>query len=298
MGNHIFNEDPVTGHVRHTAISRLLVTDAGFADSVGLQTEELGPAGTWVIGAWDKWGQDAIEPNQTGFALLNQTELSTFEVLAKYPDRGRRFGSAMHFCTADGSWDLRHMLGAYDWRTLDRAGARVVDVGGGKGSVSQFLARHTSQVRFLVQDLPHVVPAAREDLPAELQGRVEFEVHSFLEPQASEDPAPDAFLLRWVLHDWPDAYSVRILRALVPAMRPGARVLIYEYVLADEPVTDLAGRFGAQMDMIMGAVFNGRERRRAEYQRLLEQSDRRFVLEAVRQPEGSTMSMVEVSWKA
>ena len=297
MGNHIFDEDPCTGRVRHTAISRLLATDSGFADSIGLQTEELGPAGTRVIDALNEWGQEAKEPNQTGFALLNQADTSIFEVLAKHPERGRRFGSAMHFYTADDCWDLRFMLKAYDWSTLDRADARIVDIGGGKGSVSQYLARQTSRVRFLVQDLPYVVPAAKEELPAELKERVDFEVHNFLEPQAPE-PVPDAFLLRWILHNWPDAYCVNILKALVPAMRPRTKVLIYDYVLADEPVKDLVGRIGLQMDMIMMTGFNGRERRRAEYEKLLAQSDERFVLEAVRRPEGSTMSMVEVSWRA
>ena len=297
MGNHIFDEDPNTGHVRHTAVSRLLATNAGFADSVGLQTEELGPAGTRVIDAWDKWGPEGREPNETGFALFNNTELPIFGILGANPARAHRFGNAMHFYTSDGSWDLRHLLGAFDWSTLDRDEALVVDVGGGKGSVSQFLARHTARVRFLVQDLGHVVPTAREELPAELAGRIEFTVHDFFEPQPLQ-PTPDAFLLRWILHDWPDAYCVRILQALVPALRPGNRVLIYEYVLADEPVRDLEGRFGVQLDMIMCAGFNGRERRRAEYELLLARSDKRFVLEAVRRPKGSTMSMIEVVWKS
>ena len=297
MGNHIFDEDQRTGRVRHTAISRLLATDSGFADHIGLQTEELGPAGTRVIEALDKWGQEDDEPNQTGFALLNETESSIFEVLGKHPDRANRFGNAMRFYTANDGYDLRHLLNAYDWSTLDRKGVRVVDIGGGKGSVSQYLARHTSQVQFLVQDLPYVVPAAKEELPIELKGRVDFEVHDFLELQAPE-PAPNAFLLRWILHNWPDSYCIRVLKGLVPAMRPGSKVLIYDYVLADEPVRDLEGRFGLQMDMIMITGFNGRERRRAEYEKLLAQSDERFVLDAIRQPKGSTMSMVEVSWKA
>ena len=296
MSNHIFDEDPATGHVRHTAISHLLATNTGFADSVGLQIEELGPAGTRVIDAWNKWGPEAREPNQTAFALLNNTELPIFDVLGAHPARAQRFGSAMHFYTRDGRWDLPHMLNAYDWGTLDRDGALVIDIGGGKGSISQFLARHTAHVRFLVQDLAHVVPTAREELPAELAGRVEFMIHDFFKPQPPQS-TPDAFLLSWILHNWPDEYCVRILRALVPVLRPGNRVLIYEYVLADEPVRDLEGRFGLQLDMIMCAAFNGRERRRAEYELLLARSDERFVLEAVRRAKGSTMSIIEVVWK-
>ena len=297
MSNHFFDENPVTGRVRHTAASRLLVTNTGLADSVGLQTEELGPAGSRLVDAWDKWGQDTKEPNRTAFALVNETNGSIFDVLAKNPERGRRFNSSMRFYTSDYTWDLRHILSAYDWKALDRSGALVVDVGGGNGQVSQFLARNTNKLSFLVQDLPHVVPSARDELPAELKGRVEFAVHSFLERQKLST-SPDAFLLRWILHDWPDAYCVRIMQSLVPAMRPGTKVLIYEYVLDDAPVRDLNGRVGLQLDMIVSACFNGQERRRADFEKLLALSDERFVLETIRKPEGSTMSLVEVTWKA
>ena len=296
MSNHIFDEDPATGHVRHTAVSRLLATNSGFADGIGVQIEEHAPASTRVIDAWNKWGQDANEPYQTAFALLNQMEAPTFEILAKYPERARRFDGAMQFWTADDSWDLRHMLNTYDWEALDRPGALVVDIGGGKGQVSQFLARHTLYIRFQVQDLLHVVPSAVKELPAELAERVEFKAHNFLEPQPSTPPS-DAFLLRWILHNWPDAYCMRLLRALVPAMRPGVKLLIYELVTPDAPVRDLTGRIVTQMDIMMASCFGGRERRRLDFEILLRQSDERFVLEAIRRSEGATMSMVEVGWK-
>lgn len=301
MSNHIFDEDPTTGHVRHTAASRLLVTKPEFADAVGLESEELAPAAAHVIRAWDKWGQDAAvsEPSRTGFALANGTEQHIFEILAAQPERAKRFAGAMDFYKSDDAWDLRHILEVYDWKTqLDWPGSRVIDVGGGKGTVSQFLTRHTDHARFLVQDLPHVVTAARVELPHELSSRVEFAPHNFLEPQDfTSATLPDAFLLRWILHDWPDNYCVRILRSLVPAMQPGTKLLIYESVIDDLPVRDLSGRFGLQLDMVMGACFNGRERRRVDFEKLLEESDERFVLKAVRKASGSTMGMIEVTWK-
>jgi hypothetical protein len=73
--------------------------------------------------------------------------------------------------------------------------------------------------------------------------------------------------------------------------------LIYEYVLEDGPVTDLTGRFGFLMDMIMATLFNGQERTTRDFKRVLKAADERFVLEGVRRPEGSTMSVVEVGWR-
>ena len=143
--------------------------------------------------------------------------------------------------------------------------------------------------------MTHVEPATIAKLPADLKNRVNFEVHDFLQPQTIAPPT--AFLLRWILHDWPDAYCVRILKGLVPAMRERTKLLIYENVMSDEPVRDLSGRMNTKIDVAVGACLNGKERRRAEHQRLLARSDRRFGLEAVRKREGSTMSVLEVTWK-
>lgn len=79
-------------------------------------------------------------------------------------------------------------------------------------------------------------------------------------------------------------------------MRKGSKVLIYEYVLEDGPVTDLTARFGFQMDGIMATFFNAQERTAREFERVLTAADKRYVVEAVRRPKGSTMSIVEVGW--
>jgi hypothetical protein len=41
----------------------------------------------------------------------------------------------------------------------------------------------------------------------------------------------DAYILRTVLHNWADKYCIMILRALVPALKPGARILINDICL-------------------------------------------------------------------
>jgi hypothetical protein len=51
--------------------------------------------------------------------------------------------------------------------------------------------------------------------------------HDFFEPQTV---VADIYLLRWILHNWSDKHCVRILRALTPALKPGARIVINEDV--------------------------------------------------------------------
>jgi hypothetical protein len=42
-----------------------------------------------------------------------------------------------------------------------------------------------------------------------------------------------ANLLRYVLHDWPDDYCNRILRALMPTMATGIGLVVQGYVLPE-----------------------------------------------------------------
>lgn len=297
MGSNVFDEDPETKHVRHTAASRLLATDQGFCDAVGLELEDIAPASSKIIDVWDKYGQDSSEQAESAFSLYNETDKTVYAVLASQPQRGRRFGGAMRFFTKGDSWDLRHMLASFDWTSVDKPGDVLVDIGGGNGQISQYLARHTSKTRFVVQELPHVVSEAPAQLPEDLRSRVDFVVHDFFTPQTMDRP-PAAFLLRYILHNWSDKHSVRILKNLVPAMRKGSKVLIYEYVLEDGPVTELTARFGFQMDGIMATFFNAQERTAREFELLLMTADKRYVVEAVRRPKGSTMSIVEVGWSS
>ncbi|KAJ3578712.1 hypothetical protein NPX13_g1853 [Xylaria arbuscula] len=294
MGSHVFTEDPETQRVRHTASSRRLATDQIFSDAVGLEIDDLGPASSRLINVWEKYAQDIAEPSLSAWSMFNETDKPIFAVFASQPERARRFGGAMRHFTKGDSWDLRHLLTSFDWSSIDKPGAKVVDIGGGNGQISQYLARHTTNVHYIVQDLAHVVSQAPSQLPSELKGRIEFVEHDFFTPQTMEPPA--AFLMRYVLHNWADRYAIRILQNLVPAMRKGSKVLIYEYVLEDRSITDLTGRFGFQMDAIMATIFNAQERTAAEYERILKETDSRFVVEAVCRPDDSTMSIVEVGW--
>jgi hypothetical protein len=81
----------------------------------------------------------------------------------------------------------------------------------------------------VVQDLPKVVEDAKTKLPAETSNRVTFQAHDFFEEQPVKNA--DIYYFRWILHDWSDKYCVKILQALIPALKPGARLLFSERCL-------------------------------------------------------------------
>lgn len=293
MPMNIFDESG-PGQVCHTAISRLLVENEGYYNSIGLQLEDLGPASLKLIEAWEKFGADAGEPNQSAFSLCNGGR-SLFTVLAEEPERANRFDSAMKFAVEDKDFNFFDVVKAFDWSGLDKPGSRLIDLGGGYGQISQALAKHTHNLAFTIQDLPHVIEQGKVALPSEFNGRISFEAQSFMEPQPSKDP-PDAYLISRCLHNWSEYHSAAILRNLIPGLKSGSKVLIWDSVLEDKPVKKLSEKFNLQQDFIMATVSNGKDRSVEDFRQLLELSDNRFKIENVRKPEGCKLSMLEVSW--
>ncbi|KAI4277153.1 MAG: hypothetical protein L6R38_005497 [Xanthoria sp. 2 TBL-2021] len=292
MSSHIFTS-PTYDTVAHTASSRLFITLPDFHEGIGLQADELAPVAAKTVDAVRTFN-DSGEPYETAFALQN--EMPIFEVLGKYPERGRRFGAAMRCYTKGEGYDLRHLVEGYDWRSIDHPGAVVVDVGGGHGSVSQALARATKDIQYVVQDLQGTIEQAKKELPAdEFAGRIEFKEHDFFTEQSVKEA--DVYLMRWILHDWSDGYCVKILKRLVPALegKRESRIVLFEYVLPEVPETRLTERMGTNLDMIMLSVFNGAERTKREFEHLLEAAHPRLRMTKVVKPEGSAMSIIEVA---
>ena len=289
----IFDETD-SGRVTHTAISGLLATDEGYYNAIGLQVEDLGPASSNLIEAWQTYGDDAGEPDQSAFSMYNGGR-SLFTVLAEEPERAHRFDAAMKYCVEDRNFKFFDVVNAFDWSDLDKPGARIIDLGGGYGQVSQTLAQNTQNLAFTIQDLPHVVDQGRKALPKELDGRVIFEAHNFMDLQGQDNP-PAAFLISRCLHNWSDYHSAKILRALIPALRKGSKVLIWDSVLEAAPVKKFSEGFNLQQDFIMATLSNGSDRSAEQFRRVLELSDVRFKIERIRKPEGCKLSMIEVSW--
>ena len=125
--------------------------------------------------------------------------------------------------------EASHILDGFDWPTIGNGS--VVDIGGSHGSLSIAIAQKYPNVSFVVQDRAAVAREGRAKLPSELTNRVSFMAHDFFNDQPVLDA--DVYMLRWVLHDWSDKYAVRILQALKPALKDGAKIIIMEHVLSE-----------------------------------------------------------------
>jgi hypothetical protein len=207
---------------------------------------------------WDSWRHldAALRPGGT-----SGTEAATGHPFFEYvntvrPDAGRVFNGAME---AGGTIQALALSAALDWKRV----SSVCDVGGGTGAtVAYLLATHAALTGTLF-DLPSVVADARPSLVGDgaLAGRCRVVGGSFFE----DVPAGcDRYLLLAIVHDWNDDEATRILTRVTAAMSPGAEAVVVENVLPDAPRDE----FVAASDVLMLALASGRERRRAEFDRL------------------------------
>ncbi|KAF2491084.1 putative O-methyltransferase [Lophium mytilinum] len=284
----IFKE-PRPGVIAHSAASRQIADDPRVASWVGANVDDMWPAAERVVEALVKWPQ-AAEPNQTGFSLANETDQPFYAVLAQNPDRARRFGGAMSFFTTGEGYSLRHLTDGYPWDSI--LSGTVVDLGGSHGDAAFALARRYPNLHLIVQELPEIVANSKEEDGVD----VKFMAHDFFEEQPIN--GADVYLYRWILHNWPDKYCIKILKALIPALKKGARVLIMDFVMPPPGVlpNDVERKLRA-MDLTMMEIGNAKERDLGEWKILFEQADARFVFKDMKQPSGSRLAIIEAVWE-
>lgn len=59
--------------------------------------------------------------------------------------------------------------------------------------------------------------------------RIKFEAYNLNDAQPNT--GADVYFFRTIFHNWPKSHCVRFLKNLVPALKPGARILTNEIVL-------------------------------------------------------------------
>ncbi|KAL9025549.1 MAG: hypothetical protein Q9196_005649 [Gyalolechia fulgens] len=238
----------------------------------------------------------SVEASRGGRSVQNGTDLPIFRALAGMPARAARFGRSMiHHATQPG-FSPAYLVSAFPWASFDSE-VHVVDVGGSLGHISEALVAHSPHVRCTVQDSPGVVAEAqKKQFPANVQGRISFQAHDFFDPQPVQ--GADVYLLRLILHDWSDKYCIMIIRALIPALKAGAKVIVNDRVIpALGEAHYLVERESRDYDMYMLAFQNAKERTAEDWKSLFREADERFELTRVEQPPKATLAVVEVTWK-
>ncbi|KAK7913883.1 hypothetical protein PG985_011586 [Apiospora marii] len=242
MINHIFREEPA-GQVRHTPLSTHLVQSPTFCDFLRTLAVVFNPVNACLPVALSQYPRTR-SMTESAHGVARHTDLAFYDWLEREENLALRlnFDKGMEGISRGGQRLQDTDLRAYPWGALPD-GAVVVDMGGSGGHFARDLAATYPTFSIIVQDLPRVIQQTVEDQKgsADLTS-VTYQAHNFFDEQPVKDA--DIYFMRHVFHNHPDAECVKILTALLPALKPGARVLVSEYVVP--PAAELTGGLGTK----------------------------------------------------
>jgi hypothetical protein len=201
------------------------------------------------------WGQ-ALHSVKTGHPSFRHVfGEEFFPYLAWNAEAAQIFNDAM-----DGaaSVDIAAVVEAYDFSKF----GRIVDVGGGHGSLIAAILQANPGLTGVLFDLPEVVAGARKILEAGGgAGRCAVDGGDFFK---SVSPGGDVYTLKYIIHDWDDDRAATILKNVHSAAREKGRILLVENVIRPGN----GAQFGKLMDIEMLVFAGGRERSAEEFRAL------------------------------
>jgi len=229
-----------------------------------LRTDSATPVGGWAehVGNphfWQAWGH-LLHSVRTGEnAFQNLHGMDVWQYRAKHPEANAIFNRAMTHMSRGGT---EAVLGAYDFSSFHH----IVDVGGGQGVMLAAILRACPRARGTLLDQPQVVAGAKGNLEERgVIDRCDIVGGSFFD---AVPEGGDAYLMRYVIHDWEDDEAIAILKVCRRAMRDPAKLLLVERNVA--PPNEMPATKFSDLNML--AAPGGRERTRDEYASLFEKS--------------------------
>jgi O-methyltransferase/methyltransferase family protein len=229
---------------------------------------------------WFQAWSDLLQSIKTGQTAFDRVHgLKVFDYFGKHPDKARAFGEAM---TSISGTENPVVAAACD---SSRVGT-LVDVGGSHGHLLAAILKANPKLKGVLFDRPQVLEQAR-DAPyvggREIAGRMELAPGDFFQ---SVPAGADAYIMKYILHDWDDDLCVKILENCRRAMAPNGRVLVVDTVIP--PGND--PHWGKLLDINMLVGPGGRERTRSEFVQLFARAGlklKRII------PTASPLSIVE-----
>jgi ubiquinone/menaquinone biosynthesis C-methylase UbiE len=195
----------------------------------------------------------SVQTGESAFEQLYGMDL--FEYNDQNPHQGEIFDRVM----AQSQDVNAEVLAAYDFSSINK----LVDVGGGKGSLLAAILQAYPRIAGVLFDRPDVIGRANNSLEtAAMNARCQFVGGDFLEAVPA---GGDAYLLKNVIHNWDDERAIAILQRCHQAMNEQGRLLVIEIVIP--PGNEFfEGKF---MDLNMLVMCpGGRERTEAEFRDL------------------------------
>ena len=155
------------------------------------------------------WG-NLLHSVRTGeIAFDNHFGQPVWEYYAQNPEDAEVFNDAM---TGVTEMVNAAVVPAYDFSGF----GKIVDIGGGHGALLAAILKASPASRGVLFDLPHVAEGAKARFAAEgVSDRCEIVSGDFFKAVTE---GGDAYVMKFILHDWDDEKSVAIMKNIRRAM--------------------------------------------------------------------------------
>jgi hypothetical protein len=203
---------------------------------------------------WEDWSH-FTESVQTGEPSLPKLRgMSAWEYFGANPEYGAIFGQGM---TNLSDLETEPVADAYDFSRF----SKIVDVGGGRGTLLAAILRKAVSAKGVL-----FAPGSEQDAQQVLEqggvaGRCTIENGSFIE---SVPAGGDAYILKHVIHDWPEEQALTILKNVRKSISPKGTMLLMEFVIPE----DSKPHPGKLVDLWLMLLVGGKERTAEQYSEL------------------------------
>jgi hypothetical protein len=212
------------------------------------------------VGIQDSWKEleYCVQTGEPAFRR-NSPDADAFSFVRDDPESARIFDEAM---ATFAPMTAAAIAASYDFSPF----RKLVDVGGGNGSLLIGILNANPHLHGIVFDLPQAAEKARAKIAETgLQSRYEAIGGDFF---TEVPPGADAYIIKHVIHDWNDERATAILRNIHRAMPETSRLLIAEGIYPAHIDQSDSGRGAAANDLNMLVCTGGRQRSEAEFRSL------------------------------
>jgi copper chaperone CopZ len=177
-----------------------------------------------------------------------------FEYFKQNPTEAQIFNDAM---TAFSMIDGPAVADAYNFEGI----RSIVDVAGGHGLLLAIILKKNAQMKGTLYEMPHVLEGAKNGPLKPVMDRCTLASGDMF---SSVPAGADAYIMKHIIHDWPDDACVKILKACRKGVNPGGKLLVVDNVIL--PGNDFApGKF---LDLQMLIFPSGCERTEKQFRQL------------------------------
>jgi O-methyltransferase domain/Dimerisation domain len=177
-----------------------------------------------------------------------------FEYLKQNPEEAQIFNDAMSDLS---TIDSPAVAEAYNFGGI----RTIVDIGGGHGLLLATILERNPQLQGTLYEVPHVLEGARSGPLKPVMDRCTLASGDMF---CTVPAGADVYIMKHIIHDWPDDRCVQLLQACRKGVNPGGKLLVVDCVI--QPGNDFSpGKF---LDLQMMIFPSGCERTEKQFRDL------------------------------